>query len=112
MEKIVLWEILVPKVFPDGSKIEISYHNKWDEMVRGISSGLTIFRTAKGQWVSPDNKLFTEEMIPVRIACTFSQIEMFADITAKHYRQEAVMYYLVSEDVFIRHYDKNGTRVE
>lgn len=107
-----MWEILVPKNFSDGSKIDISHHNEWDGMVRNISSGLTIFRAAKGQWVSPDNKLFTEEMVPVRIACSFPQIEMIADITAKHYKQEAIMYCLVSEDVFIRHYNKNGTRVE
>lgn len=111
MEKILFWEILVPKNFPDGNKIEVSHHNEWDTMVRGISSGLTIFRAAKGQWVSPDNKLFIEEMIPVRIACTFSQIEIIADITAGHYKQEAIMYYLISEDVYIQQYDKNGIRI-
>lgn len=41
-------------------------------------------------------------MIPVRIACSEEQIHGIAKFTAGYYQQEAVMYYLVSEKVFIR----------
>jgi hypothetical protein len=59
---------------------------------------------AKGQWVSPDDELFVERMIPVRIACTRKEIDTIADITAAFYGQEAVMYYCISSEVCIKHY--------
>ena len=45
-------------------------------------------------------------MIPVRIGCTRSQIQNIADFTATYYKQKAVIYYLVSNKVFIKHYNK------
>jgi hypothetical protein len=58
---------------------------------------------AKGQWES-SNILLEERMIPVRIACTREQIEAIADMTAEYYMQDAVMYYLISNEVIIKHY--------
>lgn len=48
--------------------------------------------------------LYVERMIPVRIKCSENQINAIADLTAKKYSQLAVMYYLVSEKVVIKHY--------
>jgi hypothetical protein len=76
----------------------------WDNKVRAISGGLTILHPTKGQWVSPDGKLFIERMIPVRIACTSEQMDMISDITASYYQQQAVMFYTVSDNVRIKHY--------
>lgn len=59
---------------------------------------------SKGQWVSPEGKLFMERMIPVRIACTREQIEQVIDLTAKYYSQEAVMAHKVSTEVIIKHF--------
>jgi hypothetical protein len=54
---------------------------------------------SKGQWVSPKGELFIERMIPVRIACTESQIDQIIMMSIEYYEQEAVLAYLVSERV-------------
>ena len=71
-----LWEILVPTVRrKDGKPIRTRYHRVWDGKVRAIAGGLTILQPAKGQWVSPSGELFSERMIPVRVACSEEQID-------------------------------------
>lgn len=97
-----LWEILVPTIRNDGRPIRTRCHRVWDAKVRDISGGLTILTPAKGQWISDKSgKLFTERMIPVRIACSRSDIENIAEMTKKYYEQEKVMYSLVSKEVYI-----------
>ncbi len=100
-----LWEILVPTLTPEGKPIRTRFHRVWDAQVREISNGLTILQPAKGQWICPQGELFVERMIPVRIACTEEQIELIADMTAKYYRQKAVMYYEISSNVKIKQYE-------
>jgi len=95
-----LWEILVPKE-NDGEDIAVPEHNIWDAKVRAITGGLTIHRSTKGNWISPEGELVVERMIPVRIACTETQIHEIARMTKEFYRQDAVMYYRVSDKVFI-----------
>lgn len=101
-----LWEILVPTIRNDGRPIRLRFHRLWDQQVRAVSGGLTIFPPTKGQWLSRTGELFVERMIPVRIACTEKQIEEIADLTAHYYEQLAVLYYLVSSKVVIKHYTK------
>lgn len=98
-----LWEVLVPRVLNSGVEIELAHHKQWDENVRQIAGGLTILKTAKGVWESSDGKIFREEMIPVRIACTEEQINQIISLTIEHHDQEAVMAYRVSDKVIIRH---------
>ncbi len=95
-----LWEILVPKSNGDGD-IDISVHNIWDGKVRAITGGLTIHRSALGNWISPKGELVVERMIPVRIGCTEEEIHQIGLMTKEFYRQEKVMYYRVSDKVFI-----------
>lgn len=99
----VLWEVLVPTIM-GGKPIRTKYHREWDKKVRALSGGLTILTPAKGNWVAPDGELFIERMIPVRIMCSELQMIRISDFTANYYKQQAVMYYVVSEKVFIRHY--------
>ena len=100
-----LWEILVPTVRrKDGKPIRTRYHRVWDGKVRAIAGGLTILQPAKGQWVSPNGELFSERMIPVRVACSEEQIDKIADMTAVYYDQLAVMYYRVADKVTVKHY--------
>jgi hypothetical protein len=99
-----LYEILVPTQTNEGKPIRTRYHRVWDSRVREITGGLTIVPPVRGEWVSDVGKLFRERMIPVRIACTKEQIEQIADMTAKYYSQEAVMYYLLSREVTIKKY--------
>jgi hypothetical protein len=107
MTDVQLWEILVPTEMIRGGEmkpISVRYHQIWDENVRKIAGGLTIFKPAKGQWLSPSNELHMERMIPVRIACTEQQIDEIADMSAAYYNQEAIMRYRISDLVKITHY--------
>lgn len=116
-EPIKLWELLVPKYFPDNGapphydplshimpldelEIPLEFHREWDAKVVELSEGLTIMRSVKGIWVNPDDKSYcTEPMILVRIACTQSIILKILKVTAQHYKQKSVMAYVVSEEV-------------
>jgi len=99
----ILWEIMVPTMYNDGRFVRTRHHKVWDDKVRAISGGLTIYKPAIGQWLSKDDKLFTERMIPVRIACSEEEINKIIDITMVHYDQLAVMAYIISEKVIIKH---------
>lgn len=104
MEQIFLWEILVPTVRNNGRPFRTRYHRIWDAKVRSIAGGLSILKPLKGQWLSKERELFSERMIPVRIACSESAIDTIANLTAAYYAQKAIMYYLVSTKVVIKHY--------
>ena len=104
-----LWELLVPTVMDRGNglvPIKVKYHRVWDEKVRKITHGMTILTPVKGAWVSPNDKLFVERMIPVRIYCTTEEINLIADMSAMYYNQEAIMYYALSDEVKIKYYKK------
>lgn len=105
-----MWEILVPTVHRTKTTKEgaakpyrTRYHRVWDKKVREISGGLTIMSPVKGQWVSPDQEIFVERMIPVRIVCTREQIEKIVDMTMIYYDQLAILAYKVSASVILKH---------
>lgn len=97
------WEILVPTVRHDGRPYRTRFHRVWDEKIRNISGGLTIFSPVKGQWLAKNGQLFKERMIPVRILCNKSQINEIVDMTMVYYDQLAVLAYKVSDDVILKH---------
>lgn len=99
MPKKSLWEILVPKYSNEKKEYPLKHHHSWDEKVRDIAGGVTILKTAKGQWINTKGKLFAEEMIPVRIYCTEEEIEKIIRLSLEHYNQEAVMAYELSSNV-------------
>lgn len=107
-----MWEILVPTIRNDGRYIKTRFHRVWDAKVRAITGGLTILPVNKGQWISPSGKLFIERMIPVRVACTRAQIEDIITMTLSYYEQEAVIAYIVSEEVIIRYANQKPTKTE
>ncbi len=96
-----MWEILVPA---SNKEKEFTYehHKAWDEFVISKSGGITVMRTAKGEWISPNNVRFKDRMIPVRVYCTGEVIEEIVDFTIKHYDQEAVLAYRISDDVILK----------
>lgn len=99
---MIVWEILVPRKWNDGTEITIEHHREWDKKVRDIAGGLTIMPpTIKGEWISPDGQLFIDSTIPVRIGCTKKQMEDILFFTTEHYKQEAVMAYKISDTVMI-----------
>jgi hypothetical protein len=101
-----LWEILVPTVRNDGRAIHTRFHRVWDEKVRAISGGLTVMEPVKGQWISPNNALFKERMIPVRFIATRTQVDKIIEMTLIYYEQDAIMAYKISDEVIMRYNDE------
>lgn len=107
-----LYEILVPTTRNDGRPIRTRYHRIWDEKIIEISGGMTILTPAKGRWVSPSNEMFRERMIPVRIICDESAIVEIIDFTIDYYEQEAVLAYIISENVILKHRDNEPEKIK
>ena len=84
-------------------KFSYNHHKEWDAYVKGLTGGVTIMKTAKGEWVSPNGELYIDKMIPCRIVCNEEQISKIIDFTIEHYSQEAVLGYRVSTHVILRH---------
>jgi hypothetical protein len=101
-----LWEILVPASNNKDQKFTYEHHKEWDAFVKKITGGVTIMKTAKGQWVSPHGKIYVDRMIPCRIVCTEEQINEIIDFTLEHYNQEAVLAYRISTNVILRYKNK------
>ena len=103
-----LWEILVPTTYHDKDGKEFiwarTHHQYWDSRVSEIAGGLTILRCSKGRWLDSKGKMLQERMVQVRIVATEDEMGKIADMTADHYRQDAVMYYLISERAVIKNY--------
>lgn len=105
---VKLYEILVPTIYGDTLKpIRTKHHKKWDERVKKLSGGLTILTPGKGVWVH-EGVDYTERVIPVRIMCEESVMKKIVDITLQHYRQKAVMYYVLSTECHIVHNEDNA----
>lgn len=96
-----LYEVLVPTIYGDTMKpIRTRHHKVWDSRVKALSGGLTILSPGKGIWVHEGTD-YLERVIPVRIFCSEDTIKKIVQITLQHYRQKAVMYYVVSNECFI-----------
>lgn len=98
-----LWEILIPATTNDKKEFSLKHHKEWDEKAKTMSGGLTVLKSGKGQWISPEGKTFHDKMIPVRVYCTEKQMNELIQYTIKHYNQEAVMAYEISRNVKIVH---------
>ena len=96
-----LFEILVPTIYGDTLKpIRTKHHKNWDNRVKKLTNGLTILTPGKGVWVH-EGQEFREKVIPVRIMTTDKVMSKIVRITLEHYRQKAVMYYVISNECFI-----------
>jgi len=101
--KTEMWEILVPASNNKDQNFTYEHHKEWDAFVKKITGGVTIMKTTKGEWVSPTGQLYIDRMIPCRIFCNEEQINMIVDFTIKHYNQEAVLCYRISDNVILKH---------
>ena len=97
-----LWEILVPTVRNNGKPFRTRYHRVWDKKVREISRGLSILTPLKGEWISEEQEVFRERMIPVRIPATEKEINEIVDMTLEYYEQNAVLAYKIANDFILR----------
>jgi len=103
-----LWEILVPASNNKDLKFTYEHHKEWDAFVKKLSGGITIMKTAKGEWVSPDGKLYIDRVIPCRIICSEEHINKIVDFTIDHYKQEAVLAYRISKRVVLRYKEEHS----
>ena len=106
-----MWEILVPASNNKDQKFTYEHHKVWDAFVKQITDGVTIMKTAKGEWVSPIGRLHIDRMIPCRIICNEKQIIKIIDFTIEHYDQEAILAYKVSDNVIMRHKNNEDNEV-
>lgn len=105
--KQTLWQIMVPCNYNCGKPVRTKHHKEWDKEVRKLTGGLTILPPSKGQWVDPsDGELYVDRVIPVNIIATEDQMNKIASFTIGHYRQEAVMFFKLSDEAHIVR--KNG----
>lgn len=110
MEPKLIWEILVPTIHGHSNNpVRLRHHKRWDQFVQDKTGGLTIGTPAKGIWVSPDAEVFKERVIPVRIMCTEQDIQDIARFTIKHYHQQAVLYYKVTDHCIVMSKEDNAT---
>lgn len=101
---VKMWEILVPTINRLTNKpYRVRYHRVWDEKVRELCGGLTIMPVIKGQWKSTEGKMYFDRMIPVRIAATEEQIRKIIDYTLEYYKELAVLCYMISDQVIVKH---------
>ena len=99
-EPMLYWEIYVPALDNDGGVWAIAHHLAWDRHIVALVGGLTLVKHVQGRWRDATTEV-KEKMIPVRIICTRPQmVDIFA-FTKKHYQQQAVMAYVISDEVLI-----------
>ncbi len=104
----ILYEILVPTIYGDTLKpIRTVHHKQWDKYIQSITGGLTILSSARGKWTH-EGVEYPEKVIPVRVmisGCDETdvclQLQKIVHFTLSHYRQKAVMYYMVSSQVHV-----------
>jgi hypothetical protein len=106
-----MWEILVPASNKD-QEFSYDHHKEWDLYVKSLAGGLTIMKTAKGEWLNAEGKLYIDRVIPVRIKCKKKHIKKIIEFTIKHYNQEAVLAYKISDDVVLAHKTSTGILFE
>ena len=96
-----LWKIYVPEFWPDAGKIPVESHKEWDKKVCEIAGGMTLLQREKGRWMDGLGGLQPDAMIPVQIACSRDQILTIALMTKTYYKQEAIFFYKVSDEVWV-----------
>jgi hypothetical protein len=98
--ELKVWRVIIPTLMND-KPVRTRHHRVWDAYVREITGGLSILAPGKGQWINSAKELVEERIIPVDIVCTNEQFEKIKDYSFKHYQQDAMMFFLVSDTVFI-----------
>lgn len=100
MDDLKLYEVLVPTIM-NGVPVKTKYHKLWDQKIIALVGGISILHPLLGKWKSSTESVVNERMILCRIACKPAQVHEIIEITKKHYNQEAVMMYKISDEVII-----------
>ncbi len=97
-----LYEMYIPITDNDGVDFPRDYLLNWESSVVQVSGGVTIFASATGVWINPEtNEKVTEDVFPVRLSCEPEHMEIIANFTKGYFHQDTVMYYEVSDKVFM-----------
>ena len=96
-----MWEILIPKYSNDGEQYTAAHCNEWKENILLITKGLTELNPVKGYWINKKTK-YIEDMIPIRVLCDETNIEKIIEETITHFDQEAVLAYVISNNIKLR----------
>ncbi len=91
-----LYEILLPAAAPPAR------HRAWEKHVASLAGGVSLPPgQIRGRWKGKGDSLTRERQIPVRVACLRSELSRILRFTARHYRQEEVMAYRISDQVVV-----------
>jgi hypothetical protein len=97
-----LWNILIPCADNSGRKFPLFVRRMWNEQVRRMTDGMSIMQAITGEWRNPENgRIVREKMIPVSLLMTQREIAELAQFTRTLFKQNCVMYYRVSSEVFM-----------
>ena len=104
MKNQKLYEILIPIINNRGERFSAEHHKKWNNKALKIAGKFIIMKVIKEEWINLFGKEFYKnKMIPIRISCTKNQIEKIIQITIKHYNQEVILAYIISEKALLRY---------
>ncbi len=93
-----LFEILIPTHFNNGPLILDEHHNKFYKEILDYSGGLTLSQPLIGYWDN-SGSLEKETTFFLRFTSTDKQAEKIAKLAKIHYKQQAIMYYKLSDKV-------------
>lgn len=97
-----LYEILIPVYYNDGDAIPSKVITEWTDFTIKLAGGLTRFPEVIGSWRSQNGKVYTEYMVPFRVACKKEDMEKLAELALRLFKQEAIMITEVSNNVIFR----------
>lgn len=93
-----LYEILIPIKSNDGKKFTVKHNQQFLDYVINLVGGHSVWPIIEGAW-KDNGKVYKENMRPIRITTNSETIKQIAIKAREHYRQNCIMYYLVSNDV-------------
>lgn len=97
-----LFEIIIPKSDNNGTEFTAEKYQQWGDTVLSYTTGFTQYPTCLGYWINPETKYpQIEEVIPVKIWCFKETIQAIAAFTKTHFEQKEVMFYELSEKVYM-----------
>jgi len=99
-----LWEIMIPKNIDKHTIFHVSCHREWSNYVENITNGMVFFSSLDRRWISPkETSPYFDNKIPVRIFCNKEQIKKIISFTMKHYDQNHVIAYKLSDSIILDH---------
>lgn len=94
-----MWNIFIPVQDNDGNRFDEQYMDSWFNMAATVSGGLTILSESIGKYTS-DQYTYEEPILPVLLYATKNDLVTLATVAKNMFKQETVLFYKVSDDVY------------